>query len=109
VSFQQPDRLNKKEVARMAEKSKFSINIRPRFGDEYRATGAVSDLTYHIWVREAYLAYTRHLGLEAPANSWDIPLRIEAMYTTPLQMTEEAKVYTRTTRIGVPASLYSLR
>ena len=38
--------LRKKEVARMAEKFKFSIDIKPRYGDEFRASGVVYDLTY---------------------------------------------------------------
>ena len=84
----------------MAEKFKFSINVKPSSEHEFGSTGLVYDLTYFVWARQAYVAYTRHLGDVAPPNSRATPLRMEAVYTTPLLMTEEAKVYFRTTKIG---------
>jgi len=84
----------------MAQEAKFSINVKPRFGDEFAASGVVHDLTYHVWAREAAFAYWDHLGIELPAYGRPTPLRIEAVYTTPLLMKEEAKVYNRVRRIG---------
>lgn len=86
----------------MEEKFKFSINVRPRYGDEFGATGVVYDLTYVTWAREAQAAYVRHLGLGVdPANnSWAVTVKMEAVFSTPLLMTEEAKVYIHTTRMG---------
>ena len=83
----------------MAQQAKFSINVKPRFGDEYAASGVVHDLIYHVWAREANFAYIDHLGLQGLAGM-PTPLSIQAMYTTPLLVKEEAKVYGRTTRIG---------
>ena len=87
----------------MAEKYKVSINVKPRYGDEFRATGVVYDLTYLNWAREALGAYARELGAVGgggAAGAWGAAIRMEAVYTTPLQMTEEAKVYFRVSRIG---------
>jgi len=84
----------------MAQEAKFSINVKPRFGDEFAASGVVHDLTYHVWTREAAFAYNDHLGIELPAYGRPTPLRIEAVNTTPLLMKEEAKVSYRISRIG---------
>ena len=86
----------------MAEKYRFSINTMPRYGDEFRATGVVYDLTYFTWAREAGGTYLRNLNAdtEVPANIYSATVRMEAECTTPLLMTEEAKVSVRTTRIG---------
>ena len=88
----------------MAEKYKVSINVKPRFGDEFGATGVVYDLTYFNWARDAMGAYARELGAGGggggPAGAWGATTRMEAVYTTPLLMTEEAKVYLRVSRIG---------
>jgi acyl-CoA thioesterase FadM len=89
-----------KEENRMAEKFRFSITVKPRYGDEFAGTGVVDDLCYHVWARTAFLAYVNHLGIEIPLNSWAAPIRIEAVYQIPLLVKEEAKVYVRTTRIG---------
>jgi acyl-CoA thioesterase FadM len=89
-----------KEENRMAEKFRFSINVKPRYGDEFAGSGVVDDLCYHVWARTAFFAYANHLGIEIPPNSWAAPMRIEAVYHTPLLVKEEAKVYGRTTRIG---------
>jgi len=83
----------------MAQEFRFSINVKPRFGDEFAASGVVHDLTYHVWAREAAFAYNDHLGLGLYGGR-PTPVRIEAVYTTPLLMKEEAKVYHRTTRLG---------
>lgn len=87
----------------MAEKYKVSINVKPRFGDAYGGTGVVYDLTYFNWARDAQGAYARELGAGGgggPAGAWGATIRMEAVCTTPLLMTEEAKVYFRVSRIG---------
>jgi acyl-CoA thioesterase FadM len=37
-----------KEENRMAEKFRFSINVKPRYGDEFAGSGVVDDLCYHV-------------------------------------------------------------
>ena len=84
----------------MAQEAKFSINVKPRFGDEYAASGVVHDLYYHVYAREAQFAYIENLGLELAPELRPTPLRIEVSCTTPLLMKEEAKVFVRFTRLG---------
>ena len=84
----------------MAEKFRFSIRVKPRYGDEFANSGVVDDLCYHIWARTAFFAHMNHLGVELPPNSWASPVRIEAVHHTPLLVKEEAKIYSRTTKIG---------
>jgi acyl-CoA thioesterase FadM len=83
----------------MTQKAKFSITVRPMFGDEFRDSGVVHDLVYHIWSREAAAQYNRQLfpeeGEERPT-----PVKIEVSYFSPLLMTEEAKIYYRVVKIG---------
>lgn len=88
----------------MAQEGKFSINVKPRFGDEFAASGVVHDLYYHVYAREAQFAYWDHLGIDLVAAGRPTPLRIESAYTTPLLMKEEAKVFVRITRIGRSSS-----
>jgi len=88
----------------MAQEAKFSINVKPRFGDEYAASGVVHDLYYHVYAREAQFAYWDHLGIDLVPAGRPTPLRIESAYTTPLLMKEEAKVFVRITRIGRSSS-----
>lgn len=89
----------------MAQEAKFSINMKPRFGDEFRDSGVVHDLTYHIWSREANVAYGNHLGGLA-VEGLPSPVYIESVYTSSLLMTEEAIIYFRVTKIGRTSITY---
>jgi acyl-CoA thioesterase FadM len=79
--------------------AKFSITVKPRFGDEFRASGVVHDLVYHTWSREASIGYFNQLsGREVDGRP--TPVKMEITYASPLLMTEEAKVYYGVTKIG---------
>jgi acyl-CoA thioesterase FadM len=79
--------------------AKFNIMVKPRFGDEFRASGVVHDLVYYIWVRDASFAYFDNLGTDA-IEGRPTPLKIVTEYSSPMLITEEAKVSVRVKKIG---------
>ena len=84
---------------------KFSIKVKPMFGDEFRDSGVVHDIVYHTWSREASVAYNNML--EAPeVDGRPTPVKMEITYSSPLLMTEEAKVYYGVTKIGRTSVTY---
>jgi len=84
---------------------KFSINIKPMFGDEYRDSGVVHDIVYHTWIRDAGTNYAAQLGGQETSGR-PTPVKMETFYSSPLLITEEAKVSHQTTKIGRSSMIY---
>jgi len=84
---------------------KFSISVKPMFGDEFRDSGVVHDVVYHTWVREAGTKYADQFGgPEIPGRP--TPVKLEILYSSPLLVTEEAKVSHQTTKLGRSSMTY---
>ena len=87
---------------------KFSINVKPMFGDEFRDSGVVHDLVYHTWSREASVAYANQLG-GSEVEGRPTPVKMEINYFSPLLITEEAKVSYGVTKIGKKSVTYETK
>jgi len=84
----------------MAEEFKFGINIKPRARDDFRGSGIVFMSVYLDWALDVTNAYLEKLGVAPPPNTIPTPVRQELTYHSPLLISEAARVYVRTTRIG---------
>jgi len=84
---------------------KFSMNMKPMFGDEFRDSGVVHDVVYHTWSREVANAYGDQLGGQQ-VEGRPTPVKMEINYSSPLLVTEEAKVTYGVTKIGRSSVTY---
>ena len=106
--WEAPDSLKIKE-GKMVEHFKFSINVKPRFSEEYLYSGVVDITRWTVtWCQEAYVAYGREMGIfpgpHYPSNISDPQWKIEIALQSGLLVVEEAKVYMRIKRLGRSSS-----
>lgn len=84
----------------MADKARFSINLKPRLLDELRDTGIVAAEHYLAYIHDAASDYLEKVGVPRVPNPLAVMVRTEVNYTSPLMVGEELKIWARTTRLG---------